>query len=139
MPHRPIGAARRSKIAAGFSAHRLDKVSGSCEDIHMTNNNHRLIITSDALALVEALLRSLIEANRLDGYFARQVGGAWGAIDEAMVTTLACAIADRSIEGNHIFFGDARDIARRLRDEAIDNGENISYQIRLWNEGIISL
>jgi len=100
----------------------------------MTNNN--LQITAQALALVEALLSSLKAANALDGYFAREAGGAYGDIKKALITSLACAIATDS---GPIDFGDARDIARCLYEEAINNWENIAYQIDLWNREIISL
>jgi len=97
----------------------------------MTNTNLRP--APAALALLEVLLTALFEANRLDGHMAYQ-DHAFGKIADALVEATACAIADSQV----IFFEDARAIARRLYDEAIYNGENIAYQIDLWNKGIIA-
>ncbi len=91
-------------------------------------------IAPAALALVETLLRALMEANRLDGTMAYQ-SHAFGKIADALVEALACAIADSRV----IYFPDARKVARRLYDEALDNGEDIAYQIDLLNKGIIEV
>lgn len=88
------------------------------------------------LKLAEQLLENLRESNRLDGYFSVQNGGAYGAIEAALVTTLTCGIMRSNLEP--IYWDDAKqNIARRLHDEAIDNGESIAYQVALLNEGII--
>jgi hypothetical protein len=94
--------------------------------------NRILNLTDDAIALCNTLRAAALEANRLDGKMAYQQH-AYGKISDALVETIACAIADSTI----LHFDEARKIARRLADEAVDNGENISYQIDLWNEGII--
>lgn len=98
----------------------------------MTNNN--LSIAPAALDLLEALLKALFAANALDGTMAYQ-SHAFGKIADALKEATACAIADSQV----IYFEDAREIAARLYREAIDNGENIAYQIDLWNNNIISL
>jgi hypothetical protein len=101
----------------------------------MTNTkNIHLSFAPAALALCEVLLRSLFEANALNGTMSYQAH-AFGKISDALVETIACAIADSMT----IYFDDARTIARLLHDEAIDNGENIAYQVNLFNEGQISL
>lgn len=93
----------------------------------------RLSLPETEVALSESLLLALRESNRLDGYYAQQLGGAYGAIKEALIVTLTCTIAKWA----HMRLDDARKIASRLYDEAIDNGESIDYQIVLWNEGVI--
>lgn len=95
--------------------------------------NQELRMSDGALALCESLRTCLYEANALDGTMSYQ-GHAFGKISDALVETIACALSDAQV----IFFGDSRKIARRLHDEMIDNGENIAYQIQLWNDGIIS-
>lgn len=101
----------------------------------MTNTtNRQLATTADALALCEVLLKALFAANALDGTMSYQ-SHAFGKIAEALKETIACAIADFQV----IYFDDARAIAQRLYEEAIDNGENIDYQIDLWNAGRIDL
>jgi len=91
-------------------------------------------IDQKGLALAEDLITSLHTANRLDGYFARQAGGPFGAIHDAVVLTLAAAL----VTADPLFWEDARAIATRLLDEALDNGENLAYQIDLLNRGVIS-
>jgi hypothetical protein len=90
-------------------------------------------IHAEGLALAEDLLISVRKANRLDGYFAQQAGGAYGVIHDAVVTTLTAAIAT----ARPMFWEDARRIAKRLLDEALDNGENLAYQIDLFDRGVI--
>jgi hypothetical protein len=90
-------------------------------------------IHPEGLALAEDLLVNLHTANRLDGYFAQQHGGPWGKIQEAVILTLTAAIATDI----PMFWGDARVIATRLLDEALDNGENLAYQIDLMDRGVI--
>jgi hypothetical protein len=92
-------------------------------------------IHPEGLALAEDLLTSLHTANRLDGYFATQHGGAWGGIHEAVILTLTAAIVTPLPA---MFWPDGRDIAKRLVHEALDNGENLAYQIELMEKGIIS-
>lgn len=91
-------------------------------------------IHAEGLALAEDLLVSLRTANRLDGYFARQHGGAYGPISEAVLVTLTAAI----VQADLMYWEDGRDIARRLYDEALDNGENLAYQIDLMDKGVIA-
>lgn len=92
-----------------------------------------ITISAPALALSETLLSALREANRIDGTMAYQ-SHAFGKIAEALVETIACGIADSQI----IYFPEARTIANRLYEEALSNGENVDYQFRLWNDGIIA-
>jgi len=93
-----------------------------------------MMIHQEGLALAEGLLTSLHTANRLDGYFANGHGGAWGGIHEAVILTLTAAIATPI----PMFWGDARVVAARLVHEAIDNGENLAYQIELMDKGVIA-
>lgn len=85
-------------------------------------------------SLIEDLLRVQRQANALDGYHARQ-SGTYGAVKEGLVTAITCAIITNQMCGSSY----ARSIADRLYDEAIDNGENIRYQVQLWNDGVIGL
>jgi hypothetical protein len=91
-------------------------------------------IAAAALALAEVLLGALRTANALDGKMAYQAH-AYGKIADALVETIACAIADSQV----IFFDDARAIAKRIYEEAIDNGEGVAYCIDLFNEGVIDI
>jgi len=91
-------------------------------------------IHQEGLALAEDLLVSLHTANRLDGYFADGHSGAWAKIHDAVIVTLTAAITTPLPA---MFWGDARVIAERLVHEAIDNGEDIAYQISLMDRGVI--
>jgi hypothetical protein len=93
-----------------------------------------LNINAAALALLEVLRTALFTANSLDGTMAYQ-SHAFGKIQDALVEATACAIADSQV----IYFDDARKIAARLVQEAINNGEDIAYQIGLWNKEQIEL
>lgn len=93
-----------------------------------------ITMSPGALALSETLLGANREANRLDGKMAYQTH-AYGKIQEALIETVACGISD----AQPVHFGQSRTIARRLVDEALDNGENIAYQIALLADGVITV
>lgn len=99
-------------------------------------NNITLLFRSAPLALCEVLLKALFEANAIDGYHARQQGGSFGAIAEALKKTLWCEIRTLSTT---LTPDEVTAIANLLFDEALSNGENIDYQIHLWNKELITL
>lgn len=82
----------------------------------------RIEISEGELTLAEKLLDALYDANALSGMYAVQNGGAYGEIRKALLRTLEIATRNRAA-------------ARRLYESAINNGENIAYQIKLNNEG----
>lgn len=99
-------------------------------------NNITILFRSAPLALCEVLLTALHTANALGEYHEGQAGGTWGGIYDALLKGLWCEIRATN---NTLTPDEVTDIAKRLRAEAIDNGENINYQLHLWNKGIISL
>lgn len=99
-----------------------------------TNTNNILSFRAEALVLCETLLTALHMANALGSYHELQVGGTWGGIYDALRKALWCEIRVCTL-----LTPDQIDtIVEVLRHEAIENGENISYQIDLWNKGIIT-
>jgi hypothetical protein len=99
----------------------------------MTNNN--LNITSAALAVLEALLLALRLCNAAEGTMAVQ-SNAYGKIADALRYSIANALKDGGLIAT---WEETTAIADRLYEEAIDNGEDILYQLTLWNLGSISL
>jgi hypothetical protein len=95
-------------------------------------------ITDAELELVETLRTALYKANALDGDHAYENGGSYGTIKVALITTLAFAI-HKSTTYPVTPFTECEDIARRIYDEVVDNGEDVKYNIDLWNEGVITL
>lgn len=91
----------------------------------MTTN--RITFAPAPLDLLEALLRLVYAANALDFDHAYETA-TYGAIKAALLKALEVELAPQA----GLEF---RDIARLLYDEAIDNGENIAYQVDLFNEG----
>lgn len=129
----------RHQCDCGETFPTIEHVEGGYESpdwVRHAKSYRRMLLRlhDEEVELAETLLAALRTANALDGYHARQVGGSYGAIQTALVTTLACAIL-----GSHtsFFFDDTRKIAKRLLEEATDNGENVAYQIDLYNEGVI--
>lgn len=102
----------------------------------MTNNNITILFRSGPLALIETLRAALYITNGLGAYHEVETGGTFGAIANALKKAIWCEIraTNNTLRPDQI---DA--IVNRLYDEAIDNGENIDYQIHLWNKGIITL
>ena len=90
----------------------------------ITINPYKIDHASVELAELANTLR--VMANAADGYHARQVGGTYGAASEAMRKALACGIAAES----RCSFTDATEVAQRIIDECIDNGEDVAYQLR---------
>lgn len=94
-----------------------------------------IFLPAPALDLLEVLLKALFAANALDGAHAwgwTGSGGSYEAIDNALQVTLTNALREAKVS-------DPDKVAARLLHEAIDNGENIAYQIDLWNKGLIDL
>jgi hypothetical protein len=84
-------------------------------------------------AMIEALDGLRRDANALDGGHAQQ-DKTYGAISDALEVAVTTAITD----AEPMFWTEARAIAKRLCYEAVNNGENISYQVALWNGGFFS-
>lgn len=78
-----------------------------------------------SVEMAEHANRLRIMANAADGYHAQQHGGTYGAASEALTLALACGIANHS----KVHFADATKVARRIVEEVIDNGEDVTYQI----------
>ena len=87
-------------------------------------------ISPDEMAMIEALNSLRHETNALPGGHAQQ-DKTYGAIAQALEVAVTTAVHD----GGH---AEARAIAQRICWEAVDNGENIAYQIGLWNAGVIA-
>lgn len=89
--------------------------------------------TPSGSLIVDTLDRARKECNAdEEGNHATQTG-TYGRVVNALIFAIATEISG----ANRMFWPDAAAIARRLYDEAIDNGENIRYQVDLWNKGII--
>lgn len=85
------------------------------------------------LQLMEELLVCLKRANALDGSHASNT---FEAIGNALVRALEVTIAN----GRPVMWGSkTKSVAWRVYDECLNNYESVEYNIRLWNEGIISL
>lgn len=79
------------------------------------------------LATIEALNTLRHEANALPGGHAYKT---YGAIAHALEVAVTTAVHD----GATIHWTEAQAIAQRLCHSAVDNGEDIAYQIGLWND-----
>lgn len=98
-------------------------------------------IPADELAMIEHLNDTLRLSNAVDGFHAFQFGGTYGAIRDALLLALSISLSGNRYPDNSrqsLAQIRAREIAEVLTNEAVDNGENIAYQIELWNEGRIS-
>lgn len=95
--------------------------------------NIQVLVTPDELALIESLNKARITANALGGYHERQAGGTYGAVASATTIALTAAIATQQV----IFWPEARMVAERILEEVVDNGENVTYNIDLWNKNVI--
>ena len=84
-------------------------------------------------AMIEALNTLRHETNALPGGHAQQ-DKTYGAIAHALEVALTTAIHDSTI----IHWTEAKAIAQRLHDEAVGNGENIAYQVAMWNAGVLA-
>jgi hypothetical protein len=87
---------------------------------------------TDQLALCDTLRTAMLTANSLDGKHAYQNGGSYGAIMDAVIKTLAV-----TLEGQGHGPRKALRVARALEYHAVDNGESITYNYRLWEQGVI--
>jgi len=84
-------------------------------------------------ALIEALDGLRRDANALSGGHPQQ-DKTYGAIASALEVAVTTAIHDRA----SVHWTEARSIARWLCYEAVNNGENMAYQVALWNRDMIS-
>lgn len=100
------------------------------------DDTEHIEIAADELAMIELLNDALRLSNRVDGWHAYQFGGTYGAVRTALLTALTISLGG----GLYPLGTEERlsEIAKALANEAVDNGENIAYQIDLWNEGRIS-
>lgn len=96
--------------------------------------NTAINLPANIIAFLQVILGARIEANALDTPFAYQTG-TYGALDKALTLALAEAIDHYTL----IDFGTCTRIALLLNQETINNGEDIAYQIDLWNRNLISL
>lgn len=96
--------------------------------------NTAIILPATILSFLEAILGLRVQANALDIPFAYQTG-TYGRLDSALLQALAEAIDHHT----SISFADSTMIAHLLNQATLDNGEDIAYQIDLWNRDIISL
>jgi hypothetical protein len=96
--------------------------------------NLRVELSENGLALAERLRDALLTSNAFGGAYAMEFGGAYGAIKVALLTTLQVALAEAQVPIPLV-----ERLARRLYDEAVDNGESIAYQVGLWNDNVIDL
>lgn len=117
---------------------RLDTCARSWQDIPMTDTMNHLPIRPfrpEALALIEVLLMAVYSANSLGSYHERQTGGTFGAVYDALKKAIWCELR---VTGHLTWTpDDLTQIAKVLVSEAIENGENIVYQIDLWNRNLI--
>lgn len=98
--------------------------------------NRILNFRPEALALLEVLLQALYTSNALGAYHEVQVGGTFGGIWDALLKGIWCEIraTDSGLTPDEVTA-----IAKVLREEALSNGEDLAYQIDLWNKGTIGL
>ena len=96
------------------------------------------------LALCEQLLADLRTANSIEptdphgpSWASGEQMSPYGAIQQALLVSLTTLVVDTSYLA--LYFGDAAEIAVRIYEEAVDNGENIAYQFDLLDRGIISV
>lgn len=88
--------------------------------------------TSVKLATMADELRKA--ANAADGYHAQQYGGTYGPAADALVTALACGLATTS----HMYFGDARDLAKEVYVQMISNGESVEYNLPYFEIEVVA-
>lgn len=93
----------------------------------------KIEFSPEVMAMIETLNRLRLEANALPGGHAYQ-GKTYGAIAHALEVTVTTAVHD----ARRIHWTEAQAIAQRLCYEAVDNGEDMAYQIGLWNRGVIA-
>lgn len=88
------------------------------------------------LILVKTLDKARHAANASD-HQGHENDGTYGLVKKALLSALAKAIEF----GPFYEFTEeeSEQIAERLYDEAIDNGEDITYQIYLWNTNQITV
>jgi hypothetical protein len=92
----------------------------------------------DLIPMAEALRKIQAQCNSYDGqgtrnHFLASSSSAWGEIGSAMTKILAewyCAA--QGVEAS-----EARRMAERVVEEVYDNGEDVSYNMRLLAEGTI--
>lgn len=99
------------------------------------NNNFRINIPTSTLTLLEALLTALHMSNALGTPFAFEAGGTYGKVKDALLHALAEALDHHTM----LPYESCTEVAYRFYWEALDNGENIAYQIDLWNRDMIAL
>lgn len=92
----------------------------------------RIDATSVKLATMADELR--IAANAADDKHAQQYGGTYGPAAEAVVTAIACGLA----ETNGLYFGEAREKAKAIDDEMIRNGQSVLYNLILFGIEVIA-
>lgn len=96
--------------------------------------NTAIILPATILSFIQAILDLRVQANALDTPFAFQ-SHTYGALDKALLQALVDALDHHTL----IPFGTCTEIAHLLNRETVDNGEDIAYQIDLWNRNLISL
>ena len=95
--------------------------------------NTPILLTAPILALLEGLLSLLRTSNLLDGPFALQ-SRTYGAISSALRTAMIDALHTTP----HLLLSDCDAVADTLLDAVLHNGEDIAYNLDLWNRNIIS-
>lgn len=96
--------------------------------------NTAIILPATILSFLQAILDLRVQANLLDTPYAYQ-SRTYGALDSALI----CALTDALEVHTDLDLDTRLAIARLLNHETVDNGENLSYQIDLWNNNHISL
>ena len=96
--------------------------------------NTAIILPTAIITFLEAILGLRREANLLDIPFAYQ-SHTYGALDKALLQGLVDALEVHT----DLDFGTCTQVAHLLNQETVDNGEDLAYQIDLWNRDIISL
>lgn len=98
------------------------------------SKNVPIHVDPDQLALCEELVKALYHANALPARFSWERGGPFGAIHQAVYLSLCHTLARgaKPLVRHGL-------IARLLIDEMFDNGEDITWQIKMWNENRLTL
>ena len=98
----------------------------------MTNTN--ILLPINIIAFLEGILHLRVQANLLDTPYAYQ-SRTYGALDSALI----CALTDALEVHTDLDLDTRIKVARVLNFGTIDNGEDLAYQIDLWNRDLISL
>lgn len=86
-----------------------------------------------ALAVAQLLRDAQVASNAAGGKIAQQ-SGAYGSIGQALVRTLACGLQDSGLIAT---WEHTVEVATALADASVDNGEDLAYQVEIFNQGVI--